>query len=80
VTPITQEAQGKADTGYMNKKHTTPVLDAVRRMHQEQDKLQGCDPYNTGRHPALLLHGPLPEQLDAARRILAATPEVLTCE
>lgn len=82
MTRITQEAQGKDDTLHMSNanKNATPVLDAVRRMHAEQDKLQGVDPYNTGRHKALVLHGPTPQQKVAAAHILAAVPEVLTLE
>lgn len=59
------------------KKQATPILDAVRRLHAEQDKLQGVDPYNTGRHPALLLHGPTAEQRLTAELMLLASPEKL---
>jgi len=37
------------------KKHSTPILAAVLQQHREDDKANGVDPYNTGRHRALLL-------------------------
>lgn len=77
MTAVTQGAARSADTMHMNK-HSTPLLDAVRAMHKEEDKRNGVDPYNTGRHRALLLHGPSPDQKLAAELILASHPEELT--
>jgi hypothetical protein len=54
VTPVTQVAQGKADTLPMSKTHT-PIINAIRDLHRAEDAARGVDPYNTARLRALTL-------------------------
>jgi hypothetical protein len=70
VTSITPAARASADTLYMETKTRTPILEAVLQQHREDDRRHGVDPYNTGRHRALLLHTVTPQRRKVAEDIL----------
>jgi hypothetical protein len=79
VTPITQDAQGKADNSTMANKDSKPILEVVKRMHAEADKAQGVDPYNTARMRALAMKpGTTEEQQKEAAGILACFEKELS--